>query len=61
MTELLLRSQYFLLLDDALLVDCCEARRQQLEDEGYGVKVLACIENPYPPYRHCRLGCLYNS
>lgn len=51
------KTQYLLLLDDVLLVDCCEERMKQLRSE-YSMKTLTMIENPQRPFRHCLIGCL---
>lgn len=51
------KTQYLLLLDDVLLVDCCEERMKQLRSE-YSMKTLTMIENPQHRFYHCLLGCL---
>lgn len=51
------KTQYLVLLDDVLLVDCCEERMKQLRSE-YSMKTLTMIENPQRPFRHCLVGCL---
>lgn len=49
--------QYRVLLDDVLVVDCCEERMKRLRSE-YSMKILTTIENPQHRFYHCLLGCL---
>lgn len=57
MTHLPLRSEYLVMLDDVLIMDCCEMRKKELEKE-WRVEVLAYAENLPNPSRHCGIGCI---
>lgn len=53
-----MQSEYFLLVEDTIIVDCCEKRYQMLLSEGYAVKVMVHSINLRRPLRHCPLGCV---
>jgi hypothetical protein len=51
------RSEYFLLLNDAILIDCCAAMKDKLSREWH-MEVLRHTLAPETPIRHCGLICL---
>lgn len=52
-----MRNGYLLLLEGVILVDCCEARKKDLEQK-YTVVVVKHVENSAVKVPHCGLGCL---
>jgi len=49
----LYRTEYMLMLEKTLLIDCCELRKQQIEREGWQTEVLISGENLATWQRHC--------
>lgn len=53
-----LRQAYTILIDDAIIMTCCETRKNAIIQEGYMVKEMIYVENSIVPAPHCGLGCL---
>ena len=51
----MMRSEYLLMLDKTILVDCCRERKEQLQQEGWIVEVLAYGENLAVATRACNI------
>ena len=49
----MIRSEYMVLLDSTIIVDCCDKRKEQLEREWNHVEVLISGENIGKISRHC--------
>lgn len=52
-----MRNGFLLLLQDTILIDCCDLRKRELEKE-YDVIVVKKIEQAAIPIPHCGLRCL---
>lgn len=52
-----LTTAYSILIEDAIVVSCCEERKKQIEKE-YRVTVLSYGENLKVSEPHCGFGCI---
>lgn len=52
-----LTTAYSILIEDSIVVSCCEERKKEIE-KGYKVVVLSYGENLRVSEPHCGFGCL---
>jgi hypothetical protein len=49
--------QFTVVVENALIFDCCANRRYWFIKQGYNAETLAIQDRPWDRFLHCGLGC----